>query len=60
MRISFFYIIFILLFFSTQIIAYEKKVTIVSTEFPPFTSKYLENYGYSTDIIIQSFEEEFY
>lgn len=57
MRIRIFYIFLILLFSSTQIIAYEKKVTIVSTEFPPFTSKHLENYGYSTDIVIQSFEE---
>ena len=32
-------------------------MTIVSTEFPPFTSKYLKNYGYSTDIVTQSFEE---
>lgn len=57
MRINFLHILLILLFFCTNIVAYEKKVTIVSTEFPPFTSKFLKNYGYSTDIVIQSFEE---
>ena len=57
MKINFLYIILGLLLFSIQIIANEKKVTIVSTEFPPFTSVHLENYGYSTDIVIQAFKE---
>ncbi len=57
MKIKYFLIIFILLFYLSQLTAFEKSVVIASTEYPPHTSIHYRNYGYRTDVVIQAFQE---